>query len=288
MTERKVLVSADSSGVFGTPDLWKQLWGFALKENRGPVCGFEAIGWSWIDYLVRKAQKEDLEIVGIHGRTGGIHDGESMADRLVLGFLQRILIPTPDLIQKFAGGKVDYVLLHAPELRQRTNFQSAVENKTKLEKTTLFVEGHIRRFANMTAYGAVLSLRYNGVNAGVMLDLAHETRSLDHNGDFNGRWNEVLALLDKLFKSTDLDDKKFPIGVHIPVGTNPLDSLPLDEMTDVHWRSLAGVLDGQQTLIVIENQELLPGIIRPFGRALHDQVERNKRIIETLKRTGVI
>ena len=135
-------VSTDVAGVLGGPKAWKEAWAPAMTQER--FLGFEMLGWRWINPLLVQAQEQGLNVVGIHGRTGGVHDTYGLKDRITLGTLNRILIDTPELVTH--GYEAAYVLIHAPETRFPKNLKAIVGHDPEHTPTVrrLFIENHIR------------------------------------------------------------------------------------------------------------------------------------------------
>lgn len=287
MAERKFAVSSDSSSLLGNPKYWEEVWRPAIQHER--FAGFEMLGWLWAGkFLVEPAKDLNLKIIGIHGRTGGIHDQYALLDRAVLGGLNYLLLPTPKLVEHFKNLK--YILIHGPELRIKENRLAITENAKSIN--TLYIENHLRPGALGSALEAARELRADGVNAGVMFDLFHFARAYDHRKNGNGLgdiWPRILSNLDMLYTQKDDEGKKIPVSIHLPLGTNKGDSLNFEEITPQMWRDLAEALKARpETLVVIENQQAFPANIVMIASWRDSQRKRNTKMLETLDKHGVI
>jgi hypothetical protein len=246
--------------------------------------GFEAIAWKWIHPLLHLASQRDLNVVGLHGRTGGIHDSYSYPDRFVLGMLNLILANTFDVINY--SPHVEYILFHAPEFKNESiaHYLKNGSPKPKL----VFIENHLRTGAEGSALAVARDLRLDSVNAGVMFDLYHYYRRQDHPTDPYIRWERTLSTLSWLLHQTDDAGSPIPVGIHLPIGTNPHDSLPVASIDTNMWCDLGCLIKEHPELpyIVIENQQGGLGGALPLH--LDSQRDRNRRIVDCLHDTGVI
>ncbi len=290
--ERQLVVSTDSSGMFGTPNHWQDVWGFAKEDSR--FAGFEMLGWGgrmrfWTDFLIENAEKTGCNIVGIHGRTGGLHDAYSFSHRVVLGTLNNLLIPTPELVTRY-GSQVSYILVHGPELRLHPNRVAIHENRYKIRQ--LCIENHIRPGAVGSALELVRELRFDGVNAALTFDLFHYASAHDHRPRGNGFaevWRETMRTVDWILKETDANGEPIPVKFHIPMGLNPEDSLPISEINDNMWCEFGDRLDGHPGLqVVIENQQQGRDLLRTTPRSRAAQRDRNKILVDTLTDARII
>lgn len=286
--------SADSSGLLGTPEEWEGVWGFLRNDPRWRgfemypwrLPGMDAM-WSWTDFLFKRAESLGCNVVGIHGRTGGIHESYTLGGRLEMGVINGLMLPTADLVRKY-GAKVNYLLIHGPEVR-------LAENRVALKEKTdginmLYVENHIRPGALGAAVEVARELRHDGVNAGVMFDLVHYLIAYDHRGgNFRDVWEQMLVTIAWAGNQTD---KKglLPFGIHLPVGTNREDSLMIDSIDETMWRDLGQVIDVRpDTLVVLENQQAgLMGKVHQGAGSRNKQERRNKILIDMLTDNGVI
>lgn len=280
------LVSTDSTGFFGRPMHWKKAWEFAWQDSA--FGGYEAIAWggqmtAWTDYLLENAKELGCNVVGLHGRTGGIHETYGGFDRVILGTLNRFILPTPDLIKR--APSVDYILIHGPELRNES-YHRLLREKTSQVKL-LYVENHLRPGADGQALSVAQDLRMAGVNAGVMFDLFHDFMHRRLNGDIASSWNKTLFKLRQVLEQKDFEGQAIPVGIHVPVGTKVGDSLPFDAMTPSMWQNLGSLMQTRKDIrVVIENQQTGLGNVMPIQLA--SQVDRNRRIVDVLRSANII
>lgn len=285
--ERKTLVSTDCLGVLGTPRLLSEVYKFDLARK---IDGLEMIGWSGtsgsrLRSLIFEAQKYRWKVYGVHGRTGGIHDSFSIQHRLFLMTLNLALIETRTLAKNYED--IPYILIHTPVLRSHTDVAALKEYRKEL----VFCENHIRITGAGGALEGVIRLRQLGIKAGLMFDLFHYFEA-DHDSlDFDAKWNNGLAYLEKvILKSRDFNEQEFPVGIHLSMGRNLSDSFENRELTVERLKRLARVINADERVVyfVIENLDKFPAIIIPVGRFINRQRDWNKRNLEKLSEAGLI
>ncbi len=279
------MVSSDSSGLLGTPRHWAEVWKPAIDHEK--FAGFEVISWLWIDPFVKEAEKMDLKISGYHGRTGGHHDSYTHVDNIFLQISNNLLVSTPKLIERYSHKEEKYILVHSPEMKNHNNLKIAEDNALKIK--SLKIENHLRPGALWTSFSIVKELRSNGVEAGMMVDLAHLVKEFNYSEkDFNKIWNKIIRNIDELFAMVDTYGKPLPISFHIPLGLNE-DSLPANLITKEMWSNLASrIRPRQDAFIVIENQQGgLDALVTTRKSRIVQQL-RNARIIDLLDSTGII
>lgn len=284
--ERKFAVSTDSSGVLGTPKVWKELWAFLDNDPRFE--GFEMIAWGgkfrwWTRYLFEQAPKHQCPVIGIHGRMGGVHDIEQYHLRF-LTFIVNNFVADTTTVAKTYGPHCRYILFHNPELRgQKTRKMLAQEaNNINL----LYVENHVGAGSVGAALEIAQELKVDNIKTGVAFDLAHFTRSYPSILDLKAQWAKALKSFDWILRETDVSGN-IPVGIHIPLGTDMSDNLPLEEINKKMWRDLAVMMEGRDLQIVVENKQSgNPFFITTKARI--QQVERNKKVIEALTKNQII
>ena len=280
-------VSTDVGGVLGGPKAWKEAWAPAMTHER--FLGFEMLGWKWMNPLLTQASEQGCNIIGIHGRTGGVNDTYGLKDRIVLGTLNRILINTPELVTH--GHEVGYVLIHAPEARVTKNLAAIVGNDPEHKPTVkrLFVENHIRTGRLGSAKEVAQYLNGEGVSTGVMIDLVHLMNAYDHRNSFADQWRFCLPLVQKTFEEFSTYSPDIKLGLHVPVGTKIDDSLPLDQITPAMWQDLTSIIHTRSdAIVIIENQQEGRGSIRASQKSLRTIRSRNEMIIDVLGENGVL
>ena len=178
--ENKIVISTDSTALFGNAKKFDTVWGF-LKQPDKPI-QVEAIGWKWLPLLLPGYKEINVKIKGIHGKTGGIHDAYSLFDRLKLGVLNQLLISNNKLVEM--NGTLDYILVHSPQIIKLKERQLIQKLATKIN--TIFVENHLHVGALGCARENVINLTQHGVNAGLMIDFGHVVNSEnDPNDNFH-------------------------------------------------------------------------------------------------------
>lgn len=272
------VVSTDSSGVLGTPKVWRQLWGFAQEDSR--FLGFEMIAWGgrlsfWPDYLFSQAKKLGCQIKGIHGRLGGLDDVGSLSDRVMSRLVNALLTPTPALVTRFAQ-HCDYIVLHAPELRTEAN--QTVFKKEASKVNLLFVENHVRPGSVGATLEIARELAGEGLKTGVVFDLVHYMRT--YRGTCHlGQWQRAVKAFDWVLE--EMGRERTPLMFHLSLGTDLSDSLPFEQMTEPMWQDLAQRRREGNFLLGIENKVAgYPFFLPPSARA--KEVDRNRRIIDKL------
>jgi hypothetical protein len=288
--ERRLVVSTDSSGVLGTPKVWRDVWGF-LDENPR-FKGFEMIGWGgrfnfWTDFLLHQAKKYDCNVVGIHGRTGESQETDNPFSGAFLGILNRLIVPTPILFDRYLN-RYEYVVVHTPEIRREGNLDSL--KKHRLVSNRVYVENHLMPGAVDEAIRMVRDLTKRGLKINVMFDLFHYIRSFGHEQPFSRIWEGTMAKLVWALNQRYSPCGDFiGVGVHIPIGIRRGDSLRVDLISDEMWRDLGSILDTRPNItIVLENQQRGLDLIRPSYLRVNQQRKRNERIVNHLTKCGVI
>lgn len=292
--ERGFATSADSSGLLGTPRVWEQVWGFLRDDPRWR--GFEMYPWrlsgmdrvwDWTEFLLRQAEDLGCNVVGIHGRTAGIHESYTLRNRLMMGVINALLLPTPDLIERY-GSRVDYLLIHGPEVRLVKNRMALRQGADRVK--LLYIENHIRPGALGAAVEVARELRQDRVNAGVMFDLVHYLNAYDHRDEgFRGHWETMLAAIEWASNQRDVGGRLLPFGIHLPLGTNPEDSLMIDKIDSGMWKELGRVVNSQpDVLVVLENQQAGMGRVYVDAASQRRQERRNRMLVDMMKDNGVI
>lgn len=284
--ERQFIVSTDSSGLFGTPAVWKEVWSNAFKHPR--FKGFEMIGWGgkfrlWTEYLVREAQKTGCNIVGIHGRIGNeeTHDPYKNLKALVGN---NLIIDTPFLVKRY-GGKLNYILLHAPELETAQAQQFVVDNSHLIRQ--IYIENHLSASSFGKAVEIAQQLHWNGVNSGIMFDMFHYYNSHDQKSSSINRWEELIYRVRWLLETTHVRED-IPLGIHVPVGTNTVDSFPEDITNDM-WLDVGMITkDYPEVMLVVENRQSGVNQLMLTKKEIMLQKERNNKILDKFSDCGLI
>ncbi len=272
---KELVLSNDSTGVFGTSQTFEKVWGFIKDEHAINFGGIEAVGWKWLPLLIPGYQHIEVKVKGVHGKTGGIHEAYNVFDRLKLGSLNKILLPNVNLIE--LNGIVDYILVHSPQiikLKERKLIHS-LKNAIK----TFYVENHLHTGALDSARANVNSLRLAGVNAGLMIDWGHVvTSEFNHTNDFNTGFIQSVDTVRRNILELQKVDVNIPISFHLPMGKS--DCLPMDLMTADHWKMIADTVDlSNNGFVVVENQQAVyESFLLSHNMALKQRFENEKRL----------
>ena len=132
----------------------------------------------------------------------------------------------------------------------------------------------------------IIFYRKNNINALGMLDvyhyLSHSLENLDES------WRGLVEQLRSYILLKDGDGRRLFYGIHFPIGSRLGDSLPIDSMSDDMLELFAERIIPHVERVVFENQQKNIGLFFSTGKMLADQKERNKRIVERLKKTGIL
>jgi len=101
-------------------------------------------------------------------------------------------------------------------------------------------------------------------------------------------WSNWVDELKSYILLKDKNGQQFFYGIHFPIGNRLGDSLPIDSMSDEMLELFAQKIIPHVERVVFENQQTLPGLFFSTDKMLQEQKARNKRIIERLKKTGLI
>lgn len=284
--ERPFLVSNDSSGLLGTPAVWRQAWDPAFEKPN--FKGFEMIGWggrlhAWTEFLIDQARKNGCDIVGIHGRIGNEHTQNPLSNLKAL-FGNLLIIDTPDLVNKY-GCKLEYILFHAPELETPKNFNAVAENDTNIKQ--VFVENHLSIGSLGKAIEIAERLKYQDINSGVMFDLFHYFNAHDHSLPVEKRWSALMHQVRHVTETVQ-DKQEITVGFHVPIGTNPIDSFP-KEISNSMWQDFSDILASHpQIMVVFENRQRGVDQLHLLPAAFEKQRQRNQSVIENFSDLGLI
>ena len=247
--------------------------------------GLEIIGWKNVVRSLEKLQQDRLKISGIHGRMG-------RAKREAAGFkvrsylLDSNIVDLQELLKK--APEVSYILLHSVSLDETKNKEKVLNNRHL--PRTIMVENHVHKGAMKQALEHTLSLRENGINAGIMIDIVHYfyENSIPPEKMSDG-WKDMLSTVRKTIKDAKTADFNTPIGIHLPVGTNEVDSLLLDHVTNGQWKALADIIHNEANVpTVLENQQKDVGLFFLTPEAALVQKGRNEKVFELLVTNNVI
>lgn len=237
----------------------------------------------WTELLLREAEKHECNIVGIHGRIGNEKTSSQLSNmKARLGNL--ILVDNHDLLEKY-GSKFDYVLLHVPEFEQESTRILAIQNSKTIRQ--LFIENHLAIGSFGKAIEVVRQFRFQGVNAGIMFDLFHYFNSHNRTLPIGERWKELMTQLDWLLNMVS-DGTATPCGIHLPIGTNTIDSFG-DDIDDAMWKELGSILaEHPKVLLVLENRQKGFNQLTVNTKNVAIQRNRNAQLLEKLSKLSIL
>ena len=274
------LVSTDSIGFLGTPEQFIELWKkyFDNKTLNGvEIIAFKPL--SRLSKLVSTLKKNNISVLSFHGKTGG----ENILDlfsRIIMTLVNFCIFNAEVLLKNFPG--IEF-LSHAPYFEKKSNKLIIFQQQPK----KIWIENHLSGKQGVEdAIKQINIYRENKINANGMLDIyhyiAHSIDSLQTN------WPKLVEEINSYILLKDKNGKQFFQGIHFPIGSRLGDSLPIDSMTDQMLELFAQKIIPHIERVVFENQQTLPGLFFSTDQMLTQQKARNKRIIERLKKTGII
>src|SRR3989344_418794 len=289
-TNWKLGLSADCSGVFGRPDLWKELWNGPLESSglKPRFAGIEFFGWfgtEWTDSLISKARTERMPLIGYHALTGGIHDAYSWINRVEMLGLNEIMVPTAVAMLKY-GMEVPYILIHSPEARRMKVRKLLGTSSEKLVKF-IYTENHLHIGADGTALSVAREFKDLGYESGVMFDLKHDWDGLSHVRMVSVRAERVAKNLRWVLEEA-LRGGIDKVGVHVPMGRNG-DSLSRDVWYEILPRvgelinspEMREVID----VVIIEDQQRFPEVIAVPWWKVEEIKAWNTRVLSVVAET---
>lgn len=282
MAGREFFISNDSTGMFGTATTFDRVWGFAKGSN---FAGVEAIGWKWLQYLMPGYKSLGIKKIGIHGRTGGVHDPYNFYERFKLQMINQFILPTDSLLK--LNYDVEYVLVHAPELRDTVS-ADLVAMMQNCNNKTIFVENHLRPGALDATRAIVIDLRKDKINAGLMIDFLHVLKFENpHAVNFSQAWQRTTEKILRNIQEAQREDPLMPIGFHVPIGVE--DGLPSELMTDSEWKDIAElVMSAPNAKVRLENQQKFVNSFILTPKMARAQREENERKFEILVKNQVV
>jgi hypothetical protein len=273
-------VSTDSIGFFGKPEHFFYLWQ-EYFENK-TLYGVEVIAFKPINRLRRLIsifKNNNISVLSFHGKTGG----ESL-----LNFFGRIIMTAVNLFINDSGILLKYfpnieLLSHAPYFSKKNVLKMIIKNNPK----KIWIENHLYGKQGVEdAIKQITIYRKNNINACGMLDIYHyiarSTTTLQKD------WSNTVEELKSYFLLKDNQGNRIFCGIHFPIGTRLDDSLPIDDMTDGMLELFAQKIIPHVERVVFENQQKFLGLFFSTNKMLLEQKTRNKRIIDRLKKTGII
>lgn len=274
------LVSTDSIGFFGKPEQFIKLWGEYFDDKT--LAGVEAIAFKPItrlNNLISILNKNDIPVLSFHGKTGQ----ENLLNifiAIVMIAVNTYIFEAETLFKYFP--EIEF-LSHAPYLQNKIVKKTILKNNPKkiwIENSFYGKQGVENTIKQIIFY------RKNKIDSSGMLDVYHyvanETKSLQTN------WVKIVDELRSYILLKDNKGRQFFNGIHFPVGSRVDDSLPIDSMSDQMLELFAQKIIPHVERVVFENQQTFPGLLCSTDKMIEKQRLRNKRIIERLKKTGII
>lgn len=274
------LVSTDCIGFLGRPDQFIRLW--KKYFDKGIFDGVEIIAFKPIERLKRLVsilRENNIPVLSFHGKTGG-ENKLPFISRIIMTVVNFFIIDVDKLLKNFP--KIEF-LSHAPYLEKNSVKEIVLGNRPK----KIWIENHLYGKKGVeTAIRQIIFFRKNGINTFGMLDVFHYVARFDK--DLKINWNNIVKKLKSYILLKDSLKKQIFTGIHFPIGSRLGDSLPIDSMSDEMLTLFAEKIIPNVERIVFENQQKNLGLLLSTGKMLKEQKTRNKRIIERLKKTGVI
>ncbi len=273
-------VSTDSIGIFGRPEHFFYLWQ-EYFENK-TLDGVEVIAFKPISKLIKLISifnNNNISVLSFHGKTGG-ENKLDFKSRVIMTFLNNFIEGATSLLKYFP--KVEF-LSHTPYFEKKS-VQTAIK-KLRLKK--IWVENQLPGKQGVEdTIKQINFYRRNGINTCGMLDVYHYVSHSKKTYPEN--WTNTVDELKSYFILKDDQKKPFFCGIHFPIGTRRDDSLPIDDMTDKMLEVFAKEIIPHVERVVFENQQKNLGLFFSTNKMLLKQKKRNMRLIERLKKTGII
>lgn len=246
----KVLISTGFSAIV-PPRHLEEIYG-PLKSDERFAGNLEAIAWIWLPFFLAGLKERGFLVVGQHGRTGAFLESPRFVSRALALSTNSLIMSTPKLLDfatQFRG--VEYILVHGFDIQLNNHLDliiaKAKANGESNQVKTFYVENNNSSIGLDMSLSIVRYLRATGVSAGLAFDLFHYFDSC--RGSVDERINQTINELEQVLTSNAC-----PVILHIPVGLNRGDSLPMEDINRIHWRRLAYVISGRLSAIVIEHQ----------------------------------
>ncbi|MFZ1721690.1 MAG: hypothetical protein WAU07_04245 [Microgenomates group bacterium] len=285
-------ISTDVVGIFGDWYAARLFWKYICDEvnknsNKLLYPGIEVLLWQYLSPWDEIESKQEIPIAGFHGRTGVDPQYSAIsAIRILTTAFSLLLQSTPKALEKLSAAKKNlanssssrslYFLIHETEARsvlQNEGFKDNIPYPLAIENNPF--EG-----SNQIANEVITLLLELNITAIRVFDIVHYLLEKPNSLiDPASEWDEMLQVLDSLG----------PCIVHISLGTNSHDSLPVEIITNQMWEKLAKTLQNKSRYIVIEYQRS-SFLDKLWSVPLKDEafVERTIKIFSLLKHYKII
>lgn len=287
MTAERPFTVSTGHSLIVTPREMAQIYGDLHQERN--FRGVEAIGWIWSSLFLPGLRAQKFDVIGLHGRTSAYLESSQTKDHLFAFFTNALVLSTSRLLELASQQPgLEYALVHADELQvpKRQSQIDALLGQNQNPESIFFIENNSRLRGLDVALYHVYRLLSKGINAGLAFDMVHFF------SECNGGANEKMA--DTINRLGDILSKvNFPVIVHIPIGRNPGDSLPMDEIDHSQWQRLNNVMDCKVRQVVLESQAPVRVGFWPTHLILNSQqrqIHRDHfcRQLDKLKQAGIV
>jgi hypothetical protein len=273
-------VSTDSIGFLGGPEQFVYLWKEYFDDKT--LTGVEAIAFKPIKKLgnlISILQKNNIPVVSFHGRTGG-ENQLHLPGKIIMSLVNQGIVDAEGLLKNFP--KIEF-LSHGPYFEEESKKQIVIKYQPK----KIWIENHLSgRRGVEDAIKQINIYRENNINTSGMLDIYHYVANSITTLETD--WSKIVEELEMYFLLKDKNGRQLFNGIHFPIGSRLGDSLPVDDMTDQMLKIFAQKIIPNVERVVFENQQVNIGLFFSTKAMLRIQKERNRRIIERLKKTGII
>jgi len=274
------LVSTDSIGFLGRPEQFLFLWQ-EYFENK-TLDGVEVIAFQPVlklKKLVNVFKNNNIPVLSFHGKTGG-ENLLYFSGRIIMTLVNFCIVNAKNVLINFPG--IEF-LSHAPYFEKK----SVKKTIMQYHPEKIWIENHLYGKRGVEdAIKQIIIYRENKINASGMLDIYHY---ISHSIDLlQINWPNLVEELRSYILLKDKNGEQFFDGVHFPIGSRLDDSLPVDSMTDEMLKLFSQKIIPHVERVVFENQQPLLGLFFSTDKMLEEQKARNTRILERLKKTGII
>lgn len=273
-------VSTDSIGLFGNQNQFLFLWK-KYFENK-TLNGVEMVAFKPISKLykfISVLKENNVSVLSFHGKTGG-EKQLNFSGRIIMMLVNLEICDIKILLKKFP--EIEF-LSHAPYFEENMTKRIIFQQ----QPNKIWIENHLRGKQGVEdAIKQINIYRENKIDAKGMLDIFHYVA--DYAGNLQTSWTNLVSELKSYILLESKNGQQLFTGIHFPIGNRLGDSLPIDTMTDQMLEFFAKEIIPNVKRVVFENQQNLLGLIFSTDEMLYEQKERNERIIERLKKTGII
>jgi hypothetical protein len=236
-------------------------------------------------------QLENLQhmIAGFHVQTG-IADGEHLSSMLKLTVSNSMLVPLEEatLLADQLETPGLYINTHTPYIASLSDatLQELAWLQAEAKNWVISIEHHIHRRTDEKLRAQTARAQKNGLPTLTTVDLYHLMASDPsfkylYNNEFGLLWKNIMYILEETG----------PCIVHIPVGTNLRDSIPildLDKISDKMLIQLAEIMEANGCFPTIEYQCGFRHLLLTQTSSSRKQVERMRKIMKRLVAAGIV